>query len=67
MRFWAFSMSSMCLTLTTSPAFIGWPLPTSAFASSSTALVMIGGTLSMPSRSSGESGVGFTSRCVKPP
>ena len=31
------------------------------FASSSTALVMIGGDFSMPSLSSGESGVGFTS------
>jgi len=63
----AFSISSMCFTVTTSPGFIGCPLPTAVFASSSTALVMSGGTFSTPSRMSEESAVGFTSCCVKPP
>lgn len=55
----------MSAALTSSPAFMAAFL--CAFASSSTAVVTIGGTLSMPSLSSGESGVGFTSFCVLPP
>ena len=53
--------------VTSAPASIGLPLPRWALASSSTAVVTIGGALSMPSFFNGESGVGFTSACEKPP
>jgi hypothetical protein len=60
-------MPCTCAAVTIWPSAIAWPLPTKVRASSSTAVVMSGGILSMPSLSSGESGVGFTSFCVKPP
>ena len=45
----------------------GWPPPTCLRASSSTALVMMGGICSMPSLSSGDSLVGLTSDAGLPP
>jgi hypothetical protein len=54
----------MSCAVTNCPGCIALPRPTCALASSSTALVMIGGALSMPSFLSGESGVGFTSLCA---
>jgi hypothetical protein len=60
-------MPWISFAVTSWPAFIGWPPPTNFFASSKTAEVMMGGAFSMPSLSRGESGVGFTSFCVKPP
>jgi hypothetical protein len=63
----AFSIAWMSFAVTSIPAGIAVPRPTSACASSSTALVMSGGIFSMPSLSSGESGVGFTSLCGRPP
>ena len=63
----AFSIASMSFAVTSAPASIGLPLPRWVLASSSTAVVTIGGTFSMPSFFNGESGVGFTSACEKPP
>ena len=57
----------MSFVVTRAPGSIALPLPRWALASSSTAVVTIGGTFSMPRCNSGESGVGFTSFWVKPP
>jgi hypothetical protein len=66
-RPWASIMASMSVAVINWPGCIGAPPPRWLLASSSTALVTIGGTLSMPSLASGASGAGLTSPWVNPP
>jgi hypothetical protein len=54
----------MSAAVTSAPGCIALPPPRWVLASSSTAVVTIGGTFSMPSFCNGESGVGFTSLCL---
>ena len=60
------SVSLICFTVTYSPAFIDLPPKECFLTSSKTAVVMMGGTVSIPNFCNGASGNGFTSLAVKP-